>query len=84
MNGDRPQRPEDAPEIPDAVWDLLQSCWKNDRTERPKATSVRQNLRDADVASALGHQCFESTGNFGADKVSHDTLNHLSETCKPF
>ena len=48
ISGERPAKPENAEEIgmTKVVWDLLEECWKEDRTMRPNASDVLGRLRD--------------------------------------
>ena len=42
VSGERPPKPENAEEIgmTEAVWDLMEKCWREDRTKRPDASQV--------------------------------------------
>ena len=44
--GERPAKPENAEEIgmTDAAWDLLEECWREDRTMRPDISEARKSL----------------------------------------
>ena len=44
--GERPAKPEDAEEIgvTDALWDLLNKCWREDRKMRPSISATMRNI----------------------------------------
>jgi len=46
LDGMRPEKPENADAIGfgGGVWGLVQGCWKEDRTQRPRTEEVRQRL----------------------------------------
>ena len=46
--GERPAKPENAEEIgmTEYVWDLLEECWREDRTTRPNASDTLKRLWD--------------------------------------
>ena len=46
MEGKRPARPEDLETagFGNGVWDLVEMCWSQDRTQRPKTWDVRLRL----------------------------------------
>ena len=52
LDGMRPARPENAEAIGfgEGVWDLVERCWNEDRTQRPGSGDVRQRLT---VAASL-------------------------------
>jgi len=49
LRGERPKKPEDAPDIgfSDLLWTFTQLCWHRAMESRPKVDEVVQHLRDA-------------------------------------
>lgn len=48
ISGERPVKPEDAEEIgmTVALWDLLEECWREDRTMRPNILDTQRRFYD--------------------------------------
>ena len=48
INGERPPKPENAEEIgmTEAIWGLMEECWKEDRAERPVMPEVLRRFRE--------------------------------------
>ncbi|KAK7062516.1 Rho guanine nucleotide exchange factor [Paramarasmius palmivorus] len=44
MQGNRPSRPQDLPELDDDVWALIQRCWAAEPTSRPDIEEIRSRL----------------------------------------
>ena len=42
ISGERPPKPENAEEIgmTEVLWDLLEECWREDRTKRPNISEI--------------------------------------------
>jgi len=55
LDGMRPTKPENAEIIGfgRGVWNLVEQCWMEDRTQRPTASSVRQRLVIAQSLSSV-------------------------------
>ncbi|EPQ55413.1 hypothetical protein GLOTRDRAFT_93862 [Gloeophyllum trabeum ATCC 11539] len=51
MEGIRPRRPtpQVAPQLTDALWSLIQDCWKQDPLVRPTMSEVVQRLEDSSI-----------------------------------
>ena len=49
MEGGRPAKPDDAETVGfrNGLWDLVEQCWSQDRTQRPNTLDVRLRLRVA-------------------------------------
>ena len=55
MEGGRPERPQNAEAVGfgNGVWDLVEKCWSQDRTQRPSTWDVRFRLRVAASMSSI-------------------------------
>lgn len=55
MEGRRPEKPDNAEAIGfgNGVWDLVERCWSQDRTQRPGTWDVRLRLRVAASMSSI-------------------------------
>lgn len=47
LMGRLPRRPpaEDAPQLSDELWELMNGCWDQDRNARPSASQVLETVR---------------------------------------
>ena len=79
VQGYRPSRPSEASvnELSDDVWDLVESCWHEQPSQRPNASRVVENLQ------SMGEKCFgcREKHRWDADFIRNMRLAPL---CSPF
>ena len=61
ISGERPAKPENAEAIgiTEAVWDLLKSCWKEDRTARASISDILRRFCDITVEAKTADSTIE-------------------------
>ncbi|KAL0567524.1 Rho guanine nucleotide exchange factor, partial [Marasmius crinis-equi] len=46
INGTRPLRPENTPELNDRIWSVMESCWTQEPSTRPTSKAVLQKIQE--------------------------------------
>ncbi|KAK1227026.1 Rho guanine nucleotide exchange factor [Marasmius sp. AFHP31] len=71
--GSRPKRPTNAPELTDAMWAIMKSCWNAEPNARPSAEKIVAQLRtDTKVPATAASDWAES--------LSKHILNNVEQT----
>ncbi len=78
FNNKRPPRPEStiAGDLDDAMWDLIQDCWKTEPKDRPEMTRIYERLKP-------GHKWDKEEEELGieANDPLSKALEHFAKSC---
>ncbi|KAK7062540.1 Rho guanine nucleotide exchange factor [Paramarasmius palmivorus] len=54
LQGFRPARPRDLPELEDSIWLMMEACWDADASARPKASDLMRLVADMPSTKGIG------------------------------
>uniref|UniRef100_A0A0W0FCY8 Uncharacterized protein n=1 Tax=Moniliophthora roreri TaxID=221103 RepID=A0A0W0FCY8_MONRR len=87
MQGNRPSRPDNMPELSDEMWSLIEGCWATEPSSRPDIEEVRKSIDTffgaIDPAPAWNYRIFEQIwSNAQSTETPSEAFAFLAESHK--